>query len=111
MALHRSELVDLEPLSRYLRPTAIFLGLSLFLVGSLVLGAALAIEQLPQVYRYGGPILLLIGVSLVGGGFVMESSEYWLDPEIEFASPWRYFVAGVSVLFLVLAGIVALLGG
>lgn len=111
MELHQSELTDVEPLSRYLRPAAIFLGLGVFLLGSLVLGAALAIDRLPQMYLYGGSILLLLGVSLIGGGFVMEASEFWLDPEIEFAGPWRYFVAGVSALFLALAALLALFGG
>jgi hypothetical protein len=110
MGFLRSEPGDVALLSRYLRPAAIFLGLGVFLLGSLVLGAALAISRPPQTYAYGGPLLLLLGVSLIGGGFVMEPSEYWIDPEIEFAGPWRYFVAGVSVLFLVLVAIVALFG-
>ncbi|MEF8783538.1 MAG: hypothetical protein V5A39_10565 [Haloarculaceae archaeon] len=40
----------------------------------------------------------------------MKSSDSWIDPEIEFAGSWRHFVAGVSVLCLVLVAIVALFG-
>ena len=96
---------------RYLRPAAIFAGLAVFLLGALVLGAALASTPAPRVYLSGGPILLLLGVALVGGGLVMEPSEYWLDPEVEFTGLQRQFVAGASALFLCVAGLVALFGG
>ena len=102
---------ELDLYTRYLRPGAIFLGLGVLLLGAIVLGASLTVSQPPRMYVYSGPILVLLGVSLVGGGLVMEPSEYWLDPEIEFVGWQRNFVAGISVAFLLFAGLVALFGG
>jgi hypothetical protein len=95
----------------YLRPAAIFLGLGVFLLGALVLGAALATIRPPRVYVYSGPLLLALGVALVGGALVMDPSEYWLDPDVEFRGWRRVVVVAVSVGFVVLAGVVALFGG
>jgi hypothetical protein len=84
-----------------LRPLAIWLGLTVFLAGSIVLGAALA-EGADSVV---GPLLMLLGVSLVGGGFTITPSDFFLDPEIEFAGTQWYFVVGVSLLFLLIAAV------
>ncbi|MFB6233092.1 MAG: hypothetical protein ABEH61_02420 [Haloarculaceae archaeon] len=102
---------DLEPLSRTLRPVAVYLGLAAFLIGSVVLGTALAADQPARVTVYTGPMLLLLGVSLVGGALVMEPSEFWLDPDIEFTGLPRYVATGVSSLFVLVVAAVALTGG
>jgi len=111
MQVHpRSVEARVEPLSRALRPFGVFLGLAVFLLGAVVLGDALATDAPAVVARYTGPMLMALGVSLVGGAFVMEPTSYWLDPEIEFDGPKRYFVAGVSALFVLVVAVVALLG-
>lgn len=102
---------DIGPLSRALRPVAVFLGLAAFLVGAVVLGAALAADHSARLTLYTGPMLMLLGVSLVGGALVMEPSEYWLDPEVEITGLPRYFVVGVSGLFVLVVAVVALVGG
>ncbi len=90
-----------DSLRDLLRPLSIWLGLTVFLAGAITLGAALAAGTDPIL----GPLLLLLGVSLVGGGFTMTPSDFFLDPETEFVGPRRYFVAGVSVLFVLLAAV------
>jgi hypothetical protein len=95
----------------YLRPAAIFLGLGVFLFGALVLGAALTTPRPPRVYVYSGPLLLALGVSLVGGALVMDPSGYWLDPDVEFRGWQRGVVVVASAGFVVLASVVALFGG
>ncbi len=89
-----------------LRPAAIWLGLGSFLVGSLFLGVTLAAENTTP---FAGPILLLLGVALIGGGFTMETAPSRLDPDIEFEGLRWYFVAGISTLFLCLSAVVLLL--
>ncbi|MFT4921911.1 MAG: hypothetical protein ACI8XM_001119 [Haloarculaceae archaeon] len=101
---------QIRPYVQYVRPLAICFGLGVFFVGSIVLGSALAATQPSRLQSYLGPLLLLLGVSLIGGGFVMEPTEYWLDPEVSFDGPHLYFVAGSSGLFLVLAGLVTFFG-
>lgn len=101
---------DLGPPSEYCRPAAIFLGLCVFLVGVIVLGAALAAGQSRFLLAYTGSLLAVLGVSIVGGALVMAPSEHWLDPDIEFDGPQRYLVTAVSVLFLLFA-VVALVAG
>jgi hypothetical protein len=96
---------------RYLRPGSIFLGLGTFLLGSIVLGAALGTSHPPRAYVYSGSILLALGVSLVGGALVVVPSEHWLDPEVEFTGWQRHLVTATSVLCLALAGLAALFGG
>jgi hypothetical protein len=91
-----------DPLRTALRPFAIWLGMVSFLVGAIVFGATLA-DQSGQVEAFTGPMLLLLGVSLVGGGFLMEATDLFLDPEIEFSGREWYVVAGASVLLLTLA--------
>ena len=90
-----------------LRPLAIWLGLSTFLVGAIVLGARLA--QSGSAEAFAGPMLLLLGVSLVGGGFLMEPTDLFLDPEIEFSGREWYVVAGASVCLLALAVVAGVL--
>jgi hypothetical protein len=85
----------------HLRPLAIWLGLTVFMAGSIALGAALA-EGVDSVV---GPLLMILGVSLVGGGFTMAPTDSFLDPDIEFTDEQWYFVAAVSVLFLLIAAI------
>jgi hypothetical protein len=100
----------LEPLQRYLRPSAIFLGLGTFLLGAIVLGSALAAARPAHVELYLGPLVLLLGVGLVGGAFLMEPSDHWLDPEVAFEGLRRYFVATVSTASVLLAAAIALFG-
>jgi hypothetical protein len=107
---HRLGPIDrIEP-PRHLRTAAIFAGLGTFLLGAIVLGSALAVEQPGRIQTYVGPMLLLLGVSLIGGGFVMRRSDHWLDPELTFEGGRRYFVAGTALVSVVLAGAVALFG-
>ncbi len=103
--------LDIEPLSRTLRPVAVFFGLAVFLVGAVVLGVALAADQSVRVALYTGPMLLLLGVALIAGAFLMETSEHWLDPGVEVTGLLRYAVAGVSALFVLVVAVVALVGG
>lgn len=87
------------------------LGLGTFLLGAIVLGSALAATRPGRVQLYTGPLLVLLGVSLVGGGFDTSPSDHWLHPEVEFAGTPRYVVGGVSALCLTVAALVALFGG
>jgi hypothetical protein len=89
-----------DSLADSLRPLAIWLGLGTFFLGAILLGASLARESADAVV---GPMFLLLGVSLVGGGFLMDPTEFFLDPEIEFTGREWYVVAGASVLLLALA--------
>jgi hypothetical protein len=92
-------------LRRYLRPAAIWLGLGTFFAGALFLGATLAAPA-GSAEIFTGPMLLLLGVSLIGGGFTMDVTDFLLDPKIEFEGRHRIFVAGISLLFLVLSAAV-----
>jgi hypothetical protein len=78
------------------------------MAGTLALGATLATPG-GEAEPFLGPLFLLLGVSLIGGGFTMDATEFFLDPEIEFSGTRRYFVAGVSLLFLVLSAAVLVL--
>ncbi|MEF8784625.1 MAG: hypothetical protein V5A45_01740 [Haloarculaceae archaeon] len=91
-----------DSLSTVVRPLAIWLGLTSFFVGAIAFGATLAAQSGP-VETATGPMLLLLGVSLVGGGFLMEQTALFLDPEIEFRGRQWYVVAGASVCSLGLA--------
>ena len=95
-----------ESLADGLRPLAIWLGLGTFFLGALALGATLAQGAAGA---FTGPMLLLLGVSLVGGGFLMEPTEFALDPEVEFSGREWYVVAGASVLLLVPAVVAGVL--
>lgn len=88
-------------LRELLRPLAIWLGLVTFFVGAIVLGAYLADSGGSG--EFTGPMFLLLGVALVGGGFLMDTTDFFIDPEIEFAGREWYVVAGASVLLLALA--------
>jgi len=88
--------------SALLRPATIWSGLASFFAGALVLGGTLA-DQSGGADPFTGPILLLFGVSLVGGGFAMEPVDQFLDPDVAFEGTGRYFAAGVSLLFGLLA--------
>jgi len=88
--------------SALLRPATIWAGLALFFAGTLVLGATLAAES-GGTDPFSGPILLLLGVSLIGAGFAMEPADRFLDPDVRFEGTRRYFAAGVSLLFGLLA--------
>ena len=101
---------DIEAPSKSLRPAAIFLGLGVFLGGSLLLGAALAAAGTSRLMAYTGALLMLLGVALVGGALVMAPSDYWLDPNIELEGPRRYLVVTASVLALLFA-VVAMFSG
>jgi hypothetical protein len=92
-----------DPLRECLRPAAIWLGLAAFFVGALALGATLAARQSGAARAFTGPVLLLLGVALVGGGFTMSPTEFRLDPDIEFDGRRRYLVAGSSALLLAVA--------
>lgn len=108
--------IDLEPAaditapSKSFRPAAIFLGLGVFLLGSILLGADLAATETSRLLAYTGSLLALLGVALVGGALVMAPSDYWLDPDIEFEGPRRYLVVTLSVLSLLFA-VVAMFSG
>ena len=91
-----------EPLRTVLRPLAIWLGLAVFFLGSIALGAALA-AQSGTVRAFVGPMLLVLGVALVGGGFTMEPTPLVLDPDIEFTGREWYGLVCISVLFLLVA--------
>jgi hypothetical protein len=91
------------PLSAVLRPLGLWLGLGSFLAGAILLGGAL---DAPGAEPFAGPLLLLLGVALVGGVFAMEPTGYRPDPEIEFTAPRRYLAVGVAALFVVLAAVV-----
>ncbi len=91
-----------DSLHTVVRPLAIWLGLASFLFGAIAFGATLA-AQSATVGTVTGPMLLLLGVSLVGGGFLMESTELFLDPDIEFQGREWYIVATASVCSLALA--------
>ena len=106
MELGLEALVDRpDSLRPRLRPVAIWLGLVTFLAGAIRLGATLAGGTDP----FTGPVLLLLGVALVGGGFAMNPTTHALDPDVEFDRARRHFVVGVSALFLLLAaGVVVL---
>jgi hypothetical protein len=95
-----------DPLRVCLRPLSIWLGLATFLGGSILLGSTLAS---PNADPFAGPLLLLVGVALVGGGFTMEPTDLFPDPEVAFTGSERYFGAAVSVLFVLLAGAVLVL--
>ena len=84
------------------RPLAIWFGLAVFLLGAVTLGAALA-DQSGAVEAFTGPMLLVLGVALVGGGFLMEQSDFFLDPEIEFEGREWYLVVGTSLCLLAFA--------
>ena len=86
-----------------LRPLGIWLGLGAFLAGSILLGGALAA---PGAEPFAGPLLLVLGVALVGGAFAMEPTGLQLDPEIEFTGSERYLAVGVAALFVILAAAV-----
>jgi len=101
---------DIEAPSESLRPTAIFLGLGVFLLGAIILGAALADTQPSRFLAFTGALLVILGVSLVGGALVMAPSDYWLDPDIEFEGPERYLVVAVSVLSLLFAAVAMFAG-
>jgi len=88
-----------EPLRELLRPVAIWLGIASFFAGTIATGATLAAGGTGTLT---GPLLLFLGVSLIGGGFLMEPTEFLLDPELEFSGREWYFVAAVSVLFVLL---------
>ena len=106
MELGIDALVDRpDSLRPRLRPVAIWLGLVTFLAGAIGLGAALAGGAEP----FTGPLLLLLGVALVGGGFGMTPTTNALDPDLEFDRARRSFVVAVSALFLVLAVAVVVL--
>jgi hypothetical protein len=101
--LELDEIIDRpDHLRTVLRPLAIWLGISSFFVGAISLGSTLA-TQSGTVEATTGPMLLLLGVSLAGGGFLMEPTELFLDPEIEFDGRTWYVVAGSSVCLLALA--------
>jgi hypothetical protein len=91
-----------DSLRESLRPLAIWLGLGTFFVGALALGAALA-DQSGATEAFAGPMFLLLGVALVGGGFLMDTTDFFLDPEVEFDGREWYVVAGASLFLLVLA--------
>ena len=87
------------------RPAAIWLGLATFFFGSILFGETLATSAT----AFEGPLFMLLGVALVGGGFTMEPSEFEYDPEIAFSGRRYYVVAGVSALFVaVTAGLLLL---
>lgn len=90
-----------DSLHDVLRPLAIWLGLGTFFVGAIVLGGRLAESGMAEAFT--GPMLLLLGVALVGGGFLIEPTGFFLDPEVEFAGRVWYVVAGATVFLLVLA--------
>jgi hypothetical protein len=90
------------PRYRYLRPAAVWLGLASFFVGSLFLGATLAPPE-ESAEPLAGPVLLSVGVGLVGGAFTTDATDVALDPDVEFEGVGRYFAAGISVVFLSLS--------
>ena len=110
MELDLRPAADIEPLSKSLRPAAIFLGLGVFLLGAIVLGAALAADGTSRLLAYTGTLLMLLGVSLIGGALVMDPSDFWLDPEIELEGPGRYLVVALSVLCLLFAAVAMFAG-
>lgn len=95
----------IEP-SGLVRPAAIWVGLGTFLLGSILFGDTLARAGTQP---FEGPVLMLLGVALVGGGFTMDRSEMVYDPEIEFSGLEYYAVAGVSTLLLVVAAVLLVL--
>jgi hypothetical protein len=96
----------IDPLT-LVRPAAIWLGLAVFLFGSILFGNALTGTGTQP---FEGPLFMLLGVALVGGGFTMDASEFEYDPEIEFSGLEYYVVAGLSALFLLVAIAVLVLG-
>jgi hypothetical protein len=96
-----------DSLRELLRPLAIWLGLVTFFLGAIALGARLARAETTEAFV--GPMLLLLGVALVGGGFLMDRTDFLLDPEVEFSGREWYVVAGASVLLLALAVVVGAL--
>jgi hypothetical protein len=101
---------DIEAPSKSLRPAATFLGLGVFLGGSVLLGAALAAAGISRLLAYTGSLLMLLGVALVGGALVVAPSDHWLDPDVESEGPRRYLVVTASVLALLFA-VVAMFSG
>lgn len=85
------------------RPVAIWLGLVGFFLGSVLFGNALASAGTRP---FGGPLLMLLGVALVGGGFTMAPTGLAFDPDIEFSGLARSVIVGCSSLFVVLAALV-----
>lgn len=92
-----------------LRPVAIWLGLACFFLGSIFLGDTLAARQFGDAEAFTGPVLMSLGVSLVGGGFTMDPTNRRLDPVVTFQGRQQYIVAGLSGLFLALAAIAMVL--
>ena len=72
------------------------------MIGAIALGAQLA-DQPGATEAVTGPLLLLLGVALVGGGFLMDPTGLFLDPDVEFSGRQWYVVAGASVFLLGLA--------
>jgi|AntRauTorcE11898_2_1112593.scaffolds.fasta_scaffold76740_1 hypothetical protein len=91
-----------DSLRTVVRPLAIWVGLASFFVGAIAFGAMLA-AQSGTGETVIGPMLLLLGVSLVGGGFLMDRTELFLDPEIEFRGRQWSVVASASICSLGLA--------
>lgn len=71
---------DIEAPSKSLRPAATFLGLGVFLGGSVLLGAALAAAGISRLLAYTGSLLMLLGVALVGGALVVAPSDHCSIP-------------------------------
>ncbi len=84
------------------RPAAIWLGLGSFFVGSILFGDALAgTGAIP----HAGPLLMLLGVALVGGGFTMEPTDFEYDPGLTFSGMEWYVITGVSALFVAVSAV------
>jgi hypothetical protein len=102
--------VRITHLLGYLRPAAIWAGISAFFLGSLLLGQVLAADAATSGDFGAAALFVAVGVGLVGAGLASQPTEGRYDPEIEFA-PWqRHAVGGTSLGFLLLALVIVLLG-
>lgn len=79
------------------RPAAIWLGLGSFLLGSIFLGAALAGAG---AITAEGPLFMLLGVALIGGGFTMKPTGFEYDAGLVFSGMKKYAITGISGLFV-----------
>jgi hypothetical protein len=84
------------------RPAAIWLGLSSFLIGSIFLGGALAGAG---AVTAEGPLFMLLGVALIGGGFTMKPTGFEYDAGLEFSGMKQYAMTAISGLFVAISSL------